>query len=236
MKCSLSLCLLISFASSLCPKSVYARRRLGAPQCPTEFHYQDYPSGRCIPNDPRIWRKERTTYIPYTNKYVCKPGYLNLGIDQCWIKIDDIEAAAFDTAEDSCPTEFHYQDYPSGRCIPNDPRIWRKERTTYIPYTNKYVCKPGYLNLGIDQCWIKIDDIEAAAFDTAEDSCPTDFHYQDYPSGRCIPNDPRIWRKERTTYIPYRNKYVCKPGYLNLGIDQCWIKIDDVEAAFNLVF
>ena len=96
---------------------------------------------------------------------MCKPGYLNLGIDQCWIKIDDIEAAAFDTAEDSCPTDFHYQDYPSGRCIPNDPRIWRKERRTYIPYTNKYVCKPGYLNLGIDQCWIKIDDIEAAAFD-----------------------------------------------------------------------
>ena len=163
MKRSVSLCLLISFASSLCPTIVYARRRLGAPQCPTEFHYQEYPSGRCIPNDPRIWRKERTTYIPYTNKYVCKPGYLNLGIDQCWIKIDDIQATAFDTAEDSCPTEFHYQEYPSGRCIPNDPRIWRKERTTYIPYTNKYVCKPGYLNLGIDQCWIKIDDIKAAS-------------------------------------------------------------------------
>jgi hypothetical protein len=59
-----------------------------------------------------------------------------------------------------------------------------------------------------------------------EVDCPEGFFFQVYPHGQCYPKDPTIWRKERTTYIPYRNKYVCKPGYLNLGIDQCWTRVN----------
>ena len=65
-----------------------------------------------------------------------------------------------------------------------------------------------------------------------EVDCPEGFFFQVYPHGQCYPKDPTIWRKERTTYIPYRNKYVCKPGYLNLGIDQCWTRVNSAYDKF----
>ena len=85
--------------------------------------------------------------------------------------------------EVDCPEGFFFQVYPHGQCYPKDPTIWRKERTTYIPYRNKYVCKPGYLNLGIDQCWTRVnsayDELMEEENDKDNNKFDTDMDYED---------------------------------------------------------
>ena len=85
--------------------------------------------------------------------------------------------------EVDCPEGFFFQVYPHGQCYPKDPTIWRKERTTYIPYRNKYVCKPGYLNLGIDQCWTRVnsayDELMEEENDKDNNKLDTDMDYED---------------------------------------------------------